>query len=75
MAAKTPQPKGRKSRSLSTLDTLTQILDVAKVACVIPPAQAAIGSASTLLTMIKVPSLPFRGCEFPVHGYSGLHGR
>ena len=53
MGTESPQLKGR-DRALSTLDALIQILDVAKNACGIPPAQVAFGSTSTLLTIIRV---------------------
>jgi hypothetical protein len=46
-------PKGRDG-VLSTLNVLIQALDVAKDTCGILPAQVALGSASVLLTMIRV---------------------
>ena len=54
--ASSPQPKGRDG-VLTTLNVFIQALDIAKDACGIPPAQVALGSASTLLTMIRVRSL------------------
>ena len=39
---------------ISTLDGLIQVLDLAKDTCGIPPAQAAFGAVSILLTMIRV---------------------
>jgi hypothetical protein len=39
---------------LTTLNVSIQALDIAKEACGIPPAQIALGSASVLLTMIRV---------------------
>jgi hypothetical protein len=56
MAAESPQLKGR-DRAIPALDALIQILEVAKVACVFPPAQVAIGSTSALLMIIRVRSL------------------
>jgi hypothetical protein len=47
------QPKGRDA-VLTTLNLLIQALNVAKDDCGIPPAQVAFGSASILLTMIRV---------------------
>jgi hypothetical protein len=49
-------PQQRKGRDgvLSTLDVFIQALNVAKDSCGIPPAQIAFGSASVLLTMIRV---------------------
>jgi hypothetical protein len=40
--------------ALPTLDVFIQALNIAKDACGIPPAQIALGSASTLLAMIRV---------------------
>ena len=74
MAAKSPQPKGH-DRALPALDALIQILEVAKVACVFPPAQVAIGSTSALLMVIKVPSLLLYLCGFPIHVHPGLYGQ
>ena len=51
--ASTQQPKGRDG-VLTALDLLIQALNIAKDACGIPPAQVAFGSASVLLTMIRV---------------------
>jgi hypothetical protein len=51
--ASSQQPKGRDA-ALTTLNLLIQGLNVAKDACGIPPAQIAFGSASVLLTMIRV---------------------
>jgi hypothetical protein len=53
MASTSQQQKGR-DRVLLTLDVFIQALNIAKDACGIPPAQIALGSASTLLTMIRV---------------------
>ena len=49
-------PKRSKGRdvALSTLDVVIQGLNLAKDACAIPPAQLALGSASVLLTIIRV---------------------
>ena len=52
-----PHPKGRDG-ALPALDVPVGILEVAKVACGFPPAQAAIGSTSALLTIIRVRSPP-----------------
>jgi hypothetical protein len=51
--ASSQQQKGRDG-VLSTLDVFIQALNVAKDSCGIPPAQIAFGSASVLLTMIRV---------------------
>ena len=51
--ASSQQPKGRDG-VLTTLNVFIQALDIAKDACGVPPAQVALGSASVLLTMIRV---------------------
>ena len=73
MATNTLQPKGH-DRAIPALDALIQILELAKVACVFPPAQIAIGSTSALLMIIKVPSLLFCRYGFPIRVNSGLDG-
>jgi hypothetical protein len=52
--ASASQPQTRRDVVLPTLDVFIQALNIAKDACGIPPAQIALGSASTLLTMIRV---------------------
>ena len=56
MSAESRQSK-RRDGVLAGLDVATQLLSVAKDACGFPPAQIALGSACTLLTIIKVHSL------------------
>jgi hypothetical protein len=53
MASTSQRQKGH-DHVLPTLDVFIQALNIAKDACGIPPAQIALGSASTLLTMIRV---------------------
>jgi hypothetical protein len=53
MASTSQQPK---YRVLPTLDVFIQVVNIAKDTCGIPPAQVAFGSASVLLTMIRVRS-------------------
>jgi hypothetical protein len=69
MASSQP-PKGRDG-VLMTLDVFIQALDIAKDACGVPPAQVALGSASVLLTMIRVCFLPLRQGEPLTHVYTG----
>ena len=57
--ASSQQQKGRDG-VLTTLDLSIQALNIAKDACGIPPAQVALGSASVLLTMIRVRFSSFR---------------
>jgi hypothetical protein len=51
--ASSQQPKGRDA-VLTTLDLLIQALNIAKDVCSVPPAQVVFGSATALLTMIRV---------------------
>ena len=55
--ASSQQPKGRDGVP-PTLDVFIQALNFAKDSCGIPPAQVAFGSASALLSMIRVRSIP-----------------
>ena len=66
------QPKGRDG-VLSTLDVFIQCLNLAKDTCGIPPAQIAFGSASVLLTMIRVCS-PLCTTELLTHVSLGHDG-
>jgi hypothetical protein len=50
----TSQPLNGRDIVLPTLDVFIQALNIAKDTCGIPPAQIALASASTLLTMIRV---------------------
>ena len=53
MTSTSHQHKGR-DVVLPALDVFIPVLTIAKDACGIPPAQIALGSASALLTMIRV---------------------
>ena len=53
MASAPQRPKGRDG-VISALNVFIQVLDIAKDTCGIPPAQIAFGSASVVLTMIRV---------------------
>jgi hypothetical protein len=59
MASTSQQPR---DRVLPALDVFIQVLNIAKDSCGIPPAQVAFGSASTLLTVIRVRP-PYRAME------------
>ena len=63
--------KGR-DRILSSLDIAIEGLNLAKEVSSITPAKALFGSASILLTMIKVSFTPGCVIEHLVHGHSGL---
>ena len=72
--ASTSQEKKRDGLLLA-LDVFIQVLSIAKDTCGIPPAQVAFGSASALLTMIRVFfPLPYDN-ELPSHIYLGHHGQ
>ena len=76
--ASTPLPQKGRDVVLPTLDVLIQALNIAKDVCGIPPAQIALGSASTLLTMIRVrppPLYSLRKDELLTHVYLGHHGQ
>jgi hypothetical protein len=73
MTTNFPQPKGH-NRDLLTLNELIQARNLGKDACGVPPAQVAIGSVISLLTMIRASFPLFCSYELPVYVYSGLHG-
>jgi hypothetical protein len=54
------QQQKRRDGVLTALNILIQTLNIAKDACGIPPAQVALGSASVLLTTIRVGFSLFR---------------
>ena len=73
MASTSHQEKGR-DLVIPTLDVFIQALNIAKDACGIPPAQIALGSACTLLTMIRV-GFPFCEGGLVVDPYIGHYGQ
>jgi hypothetical protein len=68
------QQKGRDG-VLSTLDAAIQALNLAKDSCGIPPAQIAFGSASVLLTMIRVRFFLLYEDGLLIHVYLGHNGQ
>ena len=68
------RPKGR-DRIFSSLNVAIEALNIAKDACGIPPAQAAIGSVIALLTIIRVRFLLFYDDELRVDMYLGHDGQ
>jgi hypothetical protein len=73
--ASTSQLQKRRDVVLPTLDVFIQALNTAKDACGIPPAQIALASASTLLTLIRVRLCPFLYEEgLLTQVYLGHHG-
>ena len=73
MASTSQQPKGCDG-VLSALDLFIQALNLAKDTCGIPPAQVAFGSASALLTMIRVRFPPLSQDGPPTHFHIGHDG-
>jgi hypothetical protein len=71
----TSQPPKEHDVVLPTLEVLVQALDMAKDACVFPPAQIALASASTLLAMIHVRFPLLREDELLTHVYLGHDGQ
>jgi hypothetical protein len=69
----TSRPQKGRDVILPTLDVFIQALNIAKDACGIPPAQIALGSAGTLLTMIRVRFLLREG-EPLTHTFLGYDG-
>jgi hypothetical protein len=72
--ASSQQQKGRDG-VLSTLDVSIQALNFAKDSCGIPPAQIAFGSASVLLTMIRVCFLLLCKVTLLIRVYLGHNGQ
>jgi hypothetical protein len=72
--AQISQPQNGRDVVLPTLDVFIQALNIAKDACGIPPAQIALGSAGTLLTMIRVRSPPLSEGEPLTHVDEGHDG-
>ena len=73
MASTAHQEKGR-DLVIPALDVFIQALNIAKDACGIPPAQIALGSACTLLTMIRV-DFPLCQDGLIVDPYIGHYGQ
>lgn len=74
MALVPQRPKERET-TLSTLNVLIDGLNDAKDISSITPAQAAFGSVSALLVMIRVRFLLLRDVELLGHIYLGLHAK
>ena len=74
MDANSQRPKGRDG-VLSSLNIAIEGLNLAKDLCAIAPAQAAFGSVSILLRMIRVGFLPFSDKKFQAHMESGFDGQ
>ena len=72
--ASSQQPDGRDG-VISTLDVFIQVLNIARGACGIPPAQVAFGSAGVLLAMIRVRSPLSYEDELPRHVHLGHDGQ
>ena len=74
MASESPDSKGR-DRTISALDAFIQVLDPTKNACGIPPAQAAFGAASILLTIIRARFVPYYQYNLRAHVHPGFDDR
>ena len=71
MATESRHSKGH-DHILSFLDVAIEGLNLAKEVSSITPAKALFGSASVLLTMIRVRFLPPCGIDAPAHVHPGL---
>ena len=72
MDKKSQQPKGREG-TLTSLNAAIEALNLAKEISGVPPAKAAFGSVSVLLTMVRVRFLLFCDDGFEVHMYLGFN--
>ena len=73
--ASASQPQEGRDVVISTLDVFIQALNIAKDACGIPPAQIALASATTLLTMIRARFPLLREYEPLTHPLLGHYGQ
>ena len=74
MDAKSQQMEGR-DRTVSSLDTAIEALNLAKENSSITPTKAVFGSVSVLLAMIRVLFLLFCNDVLRIHTYPGLRGQ
>ena len=74
MDAKARRQKRREDDAISSLNTAIDAINLAKEALSMTPATVAFGSASILLTMIRVRFLFFGGPPH-THVQPGLHGQ
>ena len=75
MASTSQTPDEGNNVVSETLGGLIMALDIAKGACTVPLAQLALGSASALLTTIRVRFFLFRESEPLVHTDLGHDGQ
>ena len=73
--ASTSHPPKKCDAVLPTLYAFIQALNIAKDACGVPPAQIALGSAGTLLTMIRARFPLLCEDEPPTHVFPGYSGQ
>jgi len=73
MHTESRRPKGRDG-AISSLNVAIEGLNLAKELSGVMPAKAVFGSASILLTMIKVPLLLSCNDVTQAHTYPGHHG-
>ena len=74
MDTKSQQTK-LQDRTISSLDTAIEALNLAKENSSITPTQAVFGSVSALLAMIRVLFLLFCNDVLRIHTYPGLRGQ
>jgi len=74
MQTESQRPKG-KDQTISSLNVAIEGLNLAKEVSSITPAKAVFGSASILLTMIKVSFLPFCDEVSQTNTWLGHHGQ
>ena len=71
MATSSQQPE-RRNNSLSSLNMTVEVLNLAEEVSDVPPVKTVLGSASAILVMIRVWSLPIYLGGFQTHTYVGL---
>jgi len=71
MATSSRQPEHR-NNPLSSLNMTVEVLNLAEEVSDVPPVKTVLGSASAILVMIRVWSLPIYLGEFQTHTCVGL---
>ena len=72
MATSSQQPE-RRNNPLSSLDMTVEVLNLAEEVSDVPPVKTVLGSASAILVMIRVRSLPIYLGWFQTHTCIGLN--
>ena len=71
MATSSQQPE-RRNNPLSSLNMTVEVLNLAEEVSDVPPVKTVLGSASAILVMIRVWSLPIYFGEFQTYARVGL---